>query len=78
MAIKKAEQTGIAAVVNDGGESVGTRVLTPEERYQRIAEAAYLRAAAREFAGGDPVQDWLDAEAEINAAAAGSITGSVN
>jgi hypothetical protein len=36
-----------------------------EERYNRIAEAAYLRAAARGFAGGDPLKDWLDAEAEL-------------
>lgn len=39
--------------------------LTPEERYNRIAEAAYLRAAARRFEGGDPMQDWLDAEADL-------------
>jgi len=39
--------------------------LTAEERYNRIAEAAYLRAAARGFAGGDPVQDWLEAEANL-------------
>ena len=38
---------------------------TPGERYNRIAEAAYLRAAARGFAGGDPMQDWLDAEADL-------------
>lgn len=39
--------------------------LNPEERYNRIAEAAYLRAAARGFAGGDAVQDWLEAEANL-------------
>jgi hypothetical protein len=39
--------------------------LTTEERYNWIAEAAYLRAAARGFAGGDPLQDWLDAEADL-------------
>lgn len=31
-----------------------------------IAEAAYFRAASRGFQGGDPVQDWLAAEAEID------------
>lgn len=30
-----------------------------------IAEAAYYRAAARGFQGGDPLDDWLAAEAEI-------------
>jgi predicted nucleic acid-binding Zn-ribbon protein len=32
-----------------------------------IAEAAYFRAAARGFRGGDPVGDWLAAENEVNA-----------
>jgi hypothetical protein len=67
MAIKKSDRTGNAAEGSGGGKAVEVPVLTPEERYQRIAKAAYLRAASREFAGGDPVQDWLDAEAEINA-----------
>lgn len=40
-------------------------ILTPEERYNRIAEAAYLRAAARGFVGGDPMRDWLEAEADL-------------
>lgn len=31
-----------------------------------IAEAAYFRALARRFQGGDPMDDWLAAEAEIN------------
>lgn len=39
-----------------------------DERRRMIAEAAYFRAAARGFRGGDPVQDWLAAEAEIDQA----------
>ena len=31
-----------------------------------IAEAAYYRAERRGFEGGDPVQDWLAAEAEVD------------
>jgi hypothetical protein len=31
-----------------------------------IAEAAYYRALARGFSGGDPLADWLEAEAEID------------
>jgi hypothetical protein len=31
-----------------------------------IEEAAYFRAQQRGFAGGDPMRDWLDAEAEID------------
>jgi hypothetical protein len=31
-----------------------------------IAEAAYYRALDRNFEGGDPVDDWLLAEHEVN------------
>ncbi len=37
-----------------------------DERAARIAEAAYFRASQRGFEGGDPVEDWLDAEREID------------
>jgi hypothetical protein len=38
-----------------------------EERRQMIAQAAYLRAEARAFQGGSAEEDWLAAEAEIDA-----------
>ena len=38
----------------------------PEERGQMIAEAAYFKAERRGFVGGDPLQDWLEAEADID------------
>ncbi len=41
-------------------------MVTPEERQRMIAEAAYLRAERRGFSGGDPTNDWLSAEAEID------------
>jgi hypothetical protein len=41
--------------------------LSPEERYRAIAEAAYYIAERRGFQGGDPAQDWREAEAEIDA-----------
>lgn len=44
----------------------GATGITPAERNRMIAETAYYRAERRGFQGGDPVQDWLDAEAEIN------------
>jgi choline dehydrogenase-like flavoprotein len=37
------------------------------DRESMIAEAAYYRAERRGFDGGDPVSDWLEAEAEIDA-----------
>ena len=36
-------------------------------RNKMIAEAAYFRAEQRGFNGGDPLVDWVQAEAEINA-----------
>lgn len=46
--------------------SAATAVITPEQRERMIAEAAYYRAERRGFQGGDPGQDWLDAEVEID------------
>ncbi len=37
-------------------------------QHDQISEAAYFHAEHRGFKGGDPVADWLAAEAEINAA----------
>ena len=42
------------------------RIVPPEERHQLIAEAAYFRAENRDFQGGCSVQDWLEAEREID------------
>ena len=39
--------------------------LNPEEHYRMIAVAAYYRAEKRGFIGGDPAQDWVHAEAEV-------------
>ena len=38
------------------------------KHHDQIADAAYFHAEHRGFKGGDPVADWLAAEAEINAA----------
>lgn len=40
--------------------------ISPEQRRLMIAEAAYYRAQRRGFRG-DPVRDWTEAEAEIDA-----------
>ena len=39
--------------------------VTAEERYRLIAEEAYFRAERRGFTPGAELQDWLEAEAEI-------------
>jgi hypothetical protein len=41
-------------------------VITPEQRYRMVAEAAYYHAERHGFLG-DPVQDWIAAEAQIAA-----------
>ncbi|MDX2506931.1 MAG: DUF2934 domain-containing protein [Gammaproteobacteria bacterium] len=34
---------------------------------EMVAREAYLRAEKRGFNSGDPVQDWLEAEKDVNA-----------
>jgi hypothetical protein len=41
--------------------------LTPEARRALVAETAYLRAERRGFAPGHETEDWLAAEAEVDA-----------
>ena len=45
--------------------ATSTSANSEDERRRLIAEAAYFRALERGFAGGDPVQDWLEAEREV-------------
>lgn len=53
--MKKADTDSIS-IKQDAAEA--------EERRAKIAEAAYFRAERRGFVGGDPVEDWLEAEKE--------------
>jgi len=41
--------------------------ITPEERRQMISDLAYMKGEKRGGRPGDALQDWLDAEAEIDA-----------
>lgn len=45
------------------GNSMTT--VTPEERHRLVAEAAYFIAERRGFAAGCELDDWLQAEAEV-------------
>lgn len=47
-------------------KSKSPAVVDVEQRHHMIEEAAYFLAEHRGFEGGDPLQDWLVAEAEIN------------
>ena len=53
---------GRAAPRSSAGQDI-----TPEKRWQMIAVAAYLRAEKRGFIGGDSAEDWLAAQAEVDA-----------
>jgi hypothetical protein len=44
----------------------GKCMCSGEERFHMISDAAYYRALGRGFDGGDPMEDWLMAESEID------------
>ena len=46
-------------------KATASNPLAESERRHMIAEAAYYLAEKRGFSGGDPVSDWIAAEAEI-------------
>lgn len=62
------ETTSSPAVTGPNG---GPVPLAPDERIRLIAEAAYYRGEARGFAPGREIDDWLQAEAEIDRVLAG-------
>ena len=41
--------------------------VTPEARWQMISEAAYFLAEKRGFSGGNPCDDWAQAEQQVDA-----------
>lgn len=76
---KKTQNKGIAKTTKKAvtkstaakrGPSRGARAMKPvndeEQRRRMISEAAYYIAEQRGFNGGDTVQDWLLAEAQID------------
>ncbi|MDR3299096.1 MAG: DUF2934 domain-containing protein [Candidatus Accumulibacter sp.] len=50
--------------VTQSKTTVKKKVLSDEQRYLMIAEAAYFRAESCQFKS-DPVRDWIDAERDI-------------
>ena len=48
-------------------KSAKKNTVTPEERYQMIATAAYFLAEQRGFTGGYEREDWISGEAQIDA-----------
>jgi hypothetical protein len=56
----------VSASKGSAGASTGITV-SAETRRAMIAQAAYLRAERREFTSGGEEEDWLAAEAEVDA-----------
>ncbi|MFH1018837.1 MAG: DUF2934 domain-containing protein [Pseudomonadota bacterium] len=49
------------------GLGKGTRkIISAEQRYRMICEAAYYLAEKHGFRGGSPVDDWVKAEHQID------------
>jgi hypothetical protein len=68
---EKGQGSSLPAQAATGGAGSGAHPATltgisAEQREQMIAEAAYYLAKHRHFQGGDPLQDWLEAQAEID------------
>ena len=60
--VRNKRATAMKAVV----KKIRSTIATPGERHRIIAEIAFLRAERRDFKGGDPVDDWLEAEQEVD------------
>jgi hypothetical protein len=64
---KKAKARSPRSTAGSTGRRGAAKTPSPEERHRLIAEEAYLRAERRGFDGGSPEQDWLEAEAAVDA-----------
>ena len=65
---KAAPRRGAAPVPPTTASGGATGVAVSEDtRRAMVAQAAYLRAQRRGFAAGGEVEDWLAAEAEVDA-----------
>lgn len=64
---KRAPRKALAIGAKAKAAAVPTQFVGPEKRAALIAEAAYYRAQKRGFAPGHETEDWLAAEAEVDA-----------
>jgi len=63
----EAQAAGAAPGESAHAGSASRPQVTPEMRRAMIAESAYLRAEKRGFAPGREVEDWCEAEREVDA-----------
>lgn len=65
-AVKTMLDEAIEKVADQRGREAHGAGVDAAERQRLIAEAAYLMAERRGFEAGDPAQDWINAEEEVN------------
>ncbi len=56
------------ASISGNNPSIGSGFHSAEARLHKIQELAYLKAEKRNFAPGHEVEDWLEAEKEVDEA----------
>jgi len=56
-----------AAKATRGRKKAAVINISDDQRLSMIAETAYFKAEKRGFTGGNPVDDWLAAESEVDA-----------
>jgi len=63
------KQSGAQKAAKQGGNAKRRKnqTVNRDERQRLIAESAYLIAEKRGFQGGNAMDDWLKAEAEVDA-----------
>ena len=61
-----AEAPSEEAMGTPDGEATPPTTVDPTTRIEMVSRAAYFRAERRGFTGGSALQDWLEAEAEID------------
>lgn len=66
-AMQSTQRTKIAARKRSDAAQAKPAAVAPEERQQLIATVAYLIAERRCFVPGNELDDWLRAEAEVDA-----------
>jgi hypothetical protein len=67
MGAKGGPSAATGAQVSTGNVIAAAQRLDPAARHRMIEEAAYLIAEGRGFTPGMEVQNWLEAEAQVNA-----------
>lgn len=64
---EKAARKATPAKASSTSSGEKKQTVSPAERWLLIRAAAYVRAQKRGFVGGNPFEDWLEAEEEIDA-----------